>query len=153
MEIFEITNRIKAVCEWKETRTAFKHEATLFVDGRECEKVKICYLNRTWEAYPFQSVLQKLIGKTTALTDEEKKQCMAWTKQDHERDSGFKTIAAIAQLGEIFGKTKEEKNDWKERMLKAGLTNQGLEMPDDWNSLNEDEKETRLNAVISVLKK
>ena len=46
-------------------------------------------------------------------------------------------------------KDKKEKNDWKARMLKSGFGNMGLEMPEDWNSLDEETKEARLNAVIA----
>jgi hypothetical protein len=38
-------------------------------------------------------------------------------------------------------------------MIKAGLGNKGLEMPEDWDSLSEDEKEKRLNNVIAHMKK
>jgi hypothetical protein len=38
-------------------------------------------------------------------------------------------------------------------MIKAGLGNKGLEMPEDWDSLSEEEKERRLNNVIGELSK
>ena len=41
---------------------------------------------------------------------------------------------------------------WWNKMLKAGLGNKGLEMPEDWDSLSEDEKERRLNGAIGNLK-
>lgn len=72
------------------------------------------------------------------------------SKVDDEFDN---MIAQIAMLGNIFGSTQKESNDWKARMLKAGLENKGLIMPDDWNELSEDVKEERLNAVISELNK
>jgi len=52
----------------------------------------------------------------------------------------------------MFGKTQKESNDWKARMLKAGLENKGLIMPEDWDTLSENDKEARLNAVINCLK-
>lgn len=70
------------------------------------------------------------------------------TKQSNA--SNMKTLGMIASLGDIFGTTKTEKNDWKERMLKAGLENKGLIMPEDWNELSENEKEKRLNGVIKI---
>lgn len=70
-------------------------------------------------------------------------------KKDDENP--LRSIAAIAMMGEIFGTTKKEKNHWKARMIKAGMENRGLIMPDDWDSLSEDEKEKRLNGVIAVL--
>lgn len=55
----------------------------------------------------------------------------------------------VASLGAIFGGNQKESNDWKARMLKAGMP--GLDMPDDWDSLSEDEKQTRLNLVIKEM--
>ena len=43
-------------------------------------------------------------------------------------------------------------NNWKERILKAGLSD-SLQMPEDWETLSEDEKEKRLNNVLSYMKK
>ena len=37
----------------------------------------------------------------------------------------------------------------KKRMLKAGL-GEGLDFPEDWNTLSEDEKEIRLNKVVAL---
>lgn len=159
MRIFEINDRIKAVCEWKKTRVAFKHEATLIVDGNECETVKICYLNRTWEEYEFQSVLEKLAEKTRSISEEEKalfrdKIKNGFMKEaEKETDAKLGTIAMVAKMGEIFGGTLKEKNDWKARMLKAGLGDAMLEMPEDWNELTEEEKKKRLDAAIDSLKR
>ncbi len=49
----------------------------------------------------------------------------------------------IPKLGEVMTDNKKGSNDWKTRMLKAGLQDKGLIMPE--------EKETRLNGVIGVL--
>ena len=38
-------------------------------------------------------------------------------------------------------------------MLKAGLEDKGLVMPDDWDGLDENEKEERLNKAITQLSK
>lgn len=66
-------------------------------------------------------------------------------------DPLFSSIAAICKLGEVLCSGQKETNDWKTRMIKAGLGNRGLEIPDDWDTLSEDEKETRLNNVIKEL--
>ena len=63
----------------------------------------------------------------------------------------LKTVAFVATLGNIFGKTLKEKNDWKARMLGVGLENKGLIMPDDWDTLSEAEKERRLDGAINQL--
>ncbi len=65
----------------------------------------------------------------------------------------FGLIATVAKLGDIFGLNQKESNDWKTRMLNAGLGNQGLIMPENWNELNEADKEARLNLVINELNK
>ena len=85
------------------------------------------------------------------MTQEEANYCQEWLK-NYQEGSPFKTTAMVAMMGEIFVNTQEEKNDWKERMLKAGLPEGAISMPDDWDSLSEDEKEKRLNGAISILK-
>lgn len=152
MKVFKINDRFEIVCEWKKTRNGFKHEATLLVDGSEFKKVKCCYLNRTWESYEFQSVIHKLLRETGVVSEEEKKIFLenADKKSREKVESVFKTTAAIASLGEIFCKDKKESNDWKARMLKAGIN--GLDVPSDWDSLDEDTKAKRLDAVIAFAK-
>ena len=70
---------------------------------------------------------------------------------EKQEDSMLKTTKLVACLGDVFCNTQKENNDWKARMLKAGLENRGLIMPEDWDSLTEDEKEVRLNKVMSCL--
>lgn len=157
MKIFTINEKLSAVCEWKKTRQAFKHEATLMVNGREAETVKICYLNRTWERYEYESVLYKLQEKTKSLNAEElelfkKKIKNSWSDEaEQELSQKFGAVAMVAALGDILHVDQESKNNWKKRMLEAGLGAAGLQMPADWNELSEDEKQTRLDAVIKEL--
>lgn len=151
MRIFKINEHIEVVCDWVKTRMAFKHVATLFIDGIEHESTKICYQNRTWESYEYQSVLQKIIRETTALTPEQKEQALAFANKDNTDWSSFKMISGIAKLGELLTTNQKDSNDWKTRMLKAGLESYGLEMPDDWDALDEPTKEQRLNAVIQMV--
>lgn len=84
------------------------------------------------------------------------KQIMADYGQDNDikPDDGadhLKTVSTVMALGDIFGSTQAERNDWKARMLKAGLDGRGLIMPDDWDQLDEDTKTRRLDAVIETL--
>ena len=65
-------------------------------------------------------------------------------------NSMMKSVSMLASLGDLFCDKKKDKNDWKLRMLKAGLENKGLMIPEDWETLTEQEKETRLNKVIEV---
>lgn len=150
MKIFKITDRIEIVCDTASTRNGFKHVATLMLDGQEQGNVKCNYLNRTWEKYTYQSVLEKMISNSSVLSAQDKQFCFKYV-EDYSEQSPFNTVATVAAMGEIFGKTTKEKNDWKERMLKAGLENKGLIMPEDWGQLSEEEKEKRLNAVIKNL--
>lgn len=83
----------------------------------------------------------------------EKLQRAAEAKQTRESASFMKTVAGIAKLGELMVPSKAEQNDWKLRMLKAGLESRGLMIPEDWGTLSEDEKERRLNAVIAEASK
>jgi hypothetical protein len=95
---------------------------------------------------------------TSHLSEEEKKIGQQYAKNYEEIErkrvnADFGRIGAIAAMGEIFGNTQKEKNDWKARMLKAGLGGKGLEMPEDWDTLDEKTKEARLDAVIGFLGK
>lgn len=65
---------------------------------------------------------------------------------------GLRTIGAVAALGAIFHQGDEKgANDWKARMLKAGLEGRGLIMPEDWDTLPEAEKTRRLDGAIGEL--
>lgn len=76
-------------------------------------------------------------------------------KQDKpdQTDNGsmLKTVAMVAKISSLFCNTPKETNDWQMRMLKAGLGNRGLIMPDNWNELSEEEKSKRLNQAIGVM--
>lgn len=153
MKNFRVNEKIEIICESKKTRSGFKHIATLLINGSETDNTKCCYLNRTWERYEYQSVLSKIIEKTKILSKEEKVLCNEFIenpRRSEEELSGFKTVGMVAKLGEVFCESKKEKNDWKKKMIKAGLENQGLSIPEDWDTLSEEEKETRLNGVIEV---
>ena len=150
---FKINDKIEIVCKSEKTRNGFRHRATLFIDGQERESTTIPYLNRTWERYEFQSVMQKLVNKSAYLNPQEKQSANKWLEGDRTDWSDFKMTQQIASLGDVFGKTQKEKNAWKLRMLKAGLEKKGLDVPADWDKLSEAEKEKRLNGVLGELKK
>jgi len=154
MEKFKINNKLDIVCEVKKTRNGFKHEATLLENGNEIDKTKICYLNRTWERFTFESVIEELLDKTGILKEKARTNFLNRISgiEEEKTSQQFKTISSIAKLGEVFcAGNKKEKNDWKARMIKAGLGDSGLEMPDDWDKLDENEKERRLDGVLKVL--
>jgi hypothetical protein len=49
------------VCNSQATRYGFKHIAVLYKNGFEIAKTKVCYYNKTWECYEFESVLLRII--------------------------------------------------------------------------------------------
>jgi hypothetical protein len=153
MKTFQVNDSIEFVCRSESTRYGFRHLVTLIYNGQEQGTDKLCYYNRTWERFEFESVLERIIDRNSTLSDQEKKLCREYLKSYGDRDAAeaFKTVAFVAKLGEVFGNTPEEKNAWKKRMLKAGLTNKGLEFPEDWDKLPEAEKSKRLDKAIEVL--
>lgn len=50
--------------EYKNTRNGFCHISKLYVNGSLEAEAKCSYLNRTWESYPFQSVMRKVVNQT-----------------------------------------------------------------------------------------
>lgn len=62
----------------------------------------------------------------------------------------FKAVAMVAAMGDIFCNTPKERNDWKKRMMTAGLP--GISFPDNFDELPEEERERRLNSALEVLK-
>lgn len=154
MQTFKLDKNTKIVCERIETRRAFKHTATLLFDEWRKDDTKICYCNRTWKSFEFESVLNKLLDRNPELLSKTRRKNFMIKASGMELNRAKKelgTIATIAMLGDVFGTDQKQKNDWKTRMLKAGLENKGLIMPDDWNELNENEKEKRLNKVIEAM--
>jgi hypothetical protein len=149
---FQLKDGYEIIAHWEKTRNGFRHIAILMKDGNEVDRAKATYQNRTWESYEYQTVINDLLDKTKILTEPEKKAFLQKGEMQakKEADEMFGNIGAIASLGEIMTSSKKESNDWKERMIKAGLPS--LDIPEDWNTLSEDEKEKRLNKVIAYMK-
>lgn len=153
MRTFQISKKISVDCKSEDTRSGFRHLATLYRDYVVIGKAKCTYINRTWERFTFESVLAK-IAELDVLTDKDKKAFKIYLKRDDRVEDDLKplkTIAMVAAMGNILAPNQKAKNDWKTRMLKAGLESKGLIMPDDWDQLDEDTKQVRLDAVITHL--
>jgi len=152
-QTFQVKNGVEIIAHFEKTRSGFRHIAILMVDGREVDRAKETYQNRTWERYEFETVIRKLLKNTNVITEPEKKDFIENGRKAsyQEAQEKFGTIAAVAKMGEVLTTTQKEKNDWKKRMLKVGLPQ--LDVPEDWDTLSEDEKEKRLNNVISHLQK
>jgi hypothetical protein len=62
MQTFKIDDTYLVVCEWQKRRGGFKHVAHLIENGYEVAATKCLYVNRTWERFPYASVLYKVIS-------------------------------------------------------------------------------------------
>lgn len=159
---FKINDKLAIGAESYETRYSWGHKAHLYrvktpaQNDELIQSTKIRYYNRTWERFQFESALFNVVEKALknkVITPQEAKICNDFINnyKDESYKKEFKNIAMIAKMGEVFGTTQKESNDWKARMLRAGLESKGLIMPSDWNSLSENEKQTRLDGVINQL--
>ena len=146
---FKITENLVVECFCQNTRYGFRHVAALYDKGRDVATAKRCYYNRTWESFEYQSVLRELLRACKGLTTEDRNKFLenAQTIELEKVNKQFGMIGAIMKMGEILTDNQKDANDWKTRMLKAGL-GEGISIPSDWDTLTEDEKETRLNKVI-----
>lgn len=153
-----ITKHLTVEAETYETRYSWGHKARIYLDGEQIAGSRATYYNRTWESYQFESVLLSLYGKCKKQKLLNKRYLKLFKrmidnggKAERERvQSQMRSTAMVAQLGNLFASNQKEANDWKARMLKAGMP--GLDMPEDWDTLTEDEKEARLNKVINYAK-
>ena len=55
---FEINGReVEFANQFRGTRGGFAHDTTMFVDGHRIGEATCHYINRTWEAYTYQTVM------------------------------------------------------------------------------------------------
>ena len=150
MREFKINKDLSIECKWKKTKAAFKHEAILLRNGEQVDQVKICYLNRTWEQYKFQSVLEKMIG-SNELTEKEKKQGVKMIENNGKETSQiFESLKIFSALADVMQPDEKKRNESKTRMLKTA-TGEAVRMPCNWSELSEKEKTRRLKGAIATL--
>jgi len=156
---FIVNDKIAIGAEVYRTSRSWGHKAHLYrrtpsdQDDEHIQSAKVRYFNRTWERYEFESILHQLISKALgnrSITLEEAGVCNDFIEA-YEPENPFKAVIMMAKMGDLLTTTQKDNNDWKARMLRAGLENKGLIMPEDWDSLSENEKENRLNGVIEIL--
>ena len=63
MKEFKLSKEYSIICESEGTRYGFRHIAVLLYNGNEIDRHKACYYNRTWEQYPFESIIKELVHK------------------------------------------------------------------------------------------
>ena len=151
---FKITDHLTAECEYYERANSWGHTGKVYRDGAVIAQHHIRYYNRTWESYEFETLLKALKAKVERRLSgaEIKAFDEAIRHGGDQQHSMLKSIGLIASLGDMFCDTQKAKNDWKERMLRAGLGDKGLIMPEDWDQLDETEKQARLDGAISAIR-
>jgi len=148
MNLFRLNKEFTVVCNYKNTRNGFKHTASITRNGYSVHETKCCYLNRTWESYTYQSVLHKAIdGYFDEKTARRYKKKLDNPKTKKEDSSMMKSACMVASLGNLFCNTEEDKNKWKKRFV--GKV-EGIDIPEDFDDLSEEEKKRRLDGVIEI---
>lgn len=166
---------------FRKSRNGFAHDTTLFKNGSAISMGTCTYQNRTWEAYEYQSSMLRAVSNYIEMVEEkaiadhkyetgkrrlsadEKKTIkegakhrdtmleLAQAVRDNVQESPFKAVGLMAAIGDLLCESAEDKNDWKLRMLKAGVPERAISIPEDWHLLTEEEKERRLNGAIKAL--
>ena len=148
MKTITLPDNYTIECRAERTSYGFRHLAELTLNGRTVAKDKACYHNRTWEQFKFQTVAHGVIRKHFDEATANAYNQMVDQQGIGQVEQTFKMVGMIAKLGDLFCDKPEEQNKWKKRMLEAGLS--GLDFPDDFDDLPEEEKERRLNEVINL---
>lgn len=148
MQTYTLPENYTIECWSEKTRYGFRHLANLRRGGSTVAKDKACYYNRTWECFEFQTVAHGVIDKQFDKAVAADYRRIVDTQGREAVDKMFKSVGAIASLGNLFCDNTADRNKWKRRMLEAGLS--GLEFPEDFDSLSEEEKESRINKVIDL---
>lgn len=72
-------------------------------------------------------------------------------KQMKEHADLRQAVKACAAIGTVLCESEKDANEWRVRMMKAGLKKYGLSFPEDWDSLTEAEKTKRLDAALRLM--
>ena len=80
MRIFNLNKAYNVVCNSESTYYGFRHLATLHKNGFSIAKAKVCYYNRTWECFEFESVLIKIVEDN--FTDKERDKFLKVVKEN-----------------------------------------------------------------------
>jgi hypothetical protein len=73
MAIHKINDRISFETSFRNEPGGFVHSATLFINNERMTRQHCHWGNRTWEAYPYQSVMKKCLKFVIARTVDEDK--------------------------------------------------------------------------------
>jgi hypothetical protein len=148
MKSFKLNEEFQVVCEFVKTRSAFKHVAKVLQNGHQVYETKICYQNRTWEAFEFQSVLHKAIDGYFDKDDAQKYRDIVDGKGSDDSKHAFDPVKAICALGNIMCEGADEKAKWNKRMIG---TIPGIDFPEGFDELPAEEREKKLAGALEIL--
>lgn len=90
------------ICNQRNTRNGFAHDAQLFVDGDFYSEASCFYLNRTWERYGFQSVCLKVVRQHA-------ERCVQRIKREYMAERGYKRMTK--ERNKAFTEWLDNSND------------------------------------------
>lgn len=149
MEIYKINDNLTfEAWSWNRGRQSWGHKARAIYNGREIEAVSVTYYNRTWEAYQYQSVMEKLIdaldrSKEIPLKDRYMASIFIKTGDDRE----LKALGMIGNLAKLAGLVGG--NESKKAVLRSIP---GLDL-DALDGVDEATATERLDGAIGILTK
>ena len=156
---FPINDSYQINCYYDRTRYGFRHIAKLMrikdsagaSDYTEIDRAKVCYYNRTWESFEYETVISCLLDRAKIMTKEQKAEYMSALRRGElsRINAMFGFIGAMAQASSLLADSPKEANDRKEGVLKSALGSQGLIMPDTWQ--NEEARTSALDGAIKML--
>ena len=147
IKTFEISPDFKVICKTQDTSYGFRHVALLQKNYHEVCAAKCCYYNRTWESFTYQSVGHAVINKYFKKQEAEIYREIFDKIGKHKAENFLHVPCLIATLGNVFGTTEKEKNDWKKRFIEKIP---GIDFPEDFDQLPESVKTHRLDSVIKI---
>ena len=93
-------------CNSRCTRSGFAHDCTMFIGGYVAAETSAHYLNRTWEAYRFQSVqlaaLNKVMQDRKADLLQDFKEAHGYKKMTADRRADFERETAADHTLQIY---------------------------------------------------
>jgi hypothetical protein len=145
-QLFDLGHGLTAACHTEDTRYGFRHLAVLFRDGTQIAQAKACYYNRTWESYRYESVLLKLIDDAHLIPAEH--DAARASVLNYKEPNPFSALGGLLALADVITPDQADANSLKKIALS---TVTGIEFPDDWDTLPEEEKARRLGKAKHVL--
>ena len=108
MREFRLNKDYSIICKSEGTHYGFRHIAVLFYNRNEIDRYKICYYNRTWERYTFESIIKELIrkhfeNKIKSIKRSEKNKNKEYYPRDYKRELD-KAEREYREITEIINK-------------------------------------------------